>query len=132
MTAIRLRVQPARRSGLSTPLGGVALDVESAGLVMNRRGDLVQLVGVCARVVCAEEEVVSTGKLDAHVGLRSTTVTAVKGSELGAGCYGSRHVLPFFPEELRVRQNIQPARIIPSHAAPDDETLLRPYVARAA
>jgi hypothetical protein len=100
-------------------------------LIVDRRGDLVQLVGVLARVVRTEQQVVATGKLDAHVCLCSTAVTAVKSGELGAWCYGCRHVLPFFPEGLRMGKNIQPAMIIPSGPTPMFETLLRPYVARA-
>jgi len=49
---------------------------QALGLVVHVRGDRLELRGVLASVVCAEEQL-AHGQHHANVGLRATTVAAV-------------------------------------------------------
>ena len=67
---------------------------EALAVVMDGRGDLLELVGVLAGVVGAEEQLTATDELDAYIGLRAASVTAIERRELRGGCNCSFHVWP--------------------------------------
>ena len=91
---------------------------ETPGLVLDRGGYLLQFVGVLAGVVGAEEELATSGKLDADIGLGAATVAAVKRGQLHGWCDCCGHV-DLFPVRRRTRldcSNIQPGVHIPGRS----------------
>ena len=99
---------------------------------MDGSSDLLELVSVLAGVVCAEEQLTAADQLDAYIGLRSATVTAIERRELRGGCNCSFHewpllfglILPCGPIIVSDK-NIQPGiRVFPTVATSISETLL--------
>ena len=68
---------------------------EPTGLVLDGRGDLLELVSVLAGMVGAEQQLTAARELDPNVGLSTASVTAVQGCELRTGCDCSGHVRAF-------------------------------------
>jgi hypothetical protein len=64
----------------------IAIDVlrDAFGLVMNLKRDLLQLVGVLAAVVGAEQQLEAVGHGDADVGLCPAPIAPISGVQCGA------------------------------------------------
>src|SRR5690606_10961647 len=65
--------------------------LESAGLVLDVRGDLADLFVVLAHVVSAEEQFTAGVEQHADVGLRTTAVATVSSRQRLGGGKGSSH-----------------------------------------